>query len=312
MSYSSDIKSELALLMPEKRCCMLSEISGILRTCGSIQLAGQNKVNYRLATENAAVARKIIKLMKEYFGIKLELVISKNLVLKKNNYYEMIISEDMRCQEILRETGILKVREGFNFFDYEIDDSIVHTKCCKRAFLRGVFMGSGSMNTPEKSYHLEIVTTNEALSRSILKYMNQYKINAKCTKRKENLVVYIKDSSSISDFLNIIGAHKSLLELENVKLMKEMLNRTNRIVNCDSANLDKTLAASEKQLEAIEKIQNSRGLEWLPPKLRDIAVLRISEKSASLQELGAMLDPPLGKSGVSHRLAKIVEIASKL
>ena len=312
MSYSSDIKSELAQNMPAKRCCMLAEISGILRSCGSIRLAGLNKVNYRLVTENAAVARKIIRLMKEYFGVKIELVISKNVMLKKNNFYEMLINEDMRCQEILRETGILKVKDGFNVFDYGVDESIVRKKCCKKAFLRGVFMGSGSITDPEKGYHLEIVTTNEILAKDIIKIMSQFKIKAKDTLRKESIVVYIKDSSLISDFLSIIEAYQGLLDLENIKIYKEVVNKTNRLVNCDNANVDKTLAASEKQIAAIEKIINLKGIDWLPSKLREIALLRLEEREASLQELGAMMNPPLGKSGVSHRLAKIVEMAAKL
>lgn len=312
MSFSSDIKSELAQIMPDKRCCMLAEIAGVLRTCGSIRLAGLNKVNYRLVTENAAAARKIIKLMKEYFGVKLELVISKNMMLKKNNFYEMIITEDMRCQEILRETGILKVKDGFNVFDYGVDESLIKKKCCKKAFLRGAFLGSGSITDPEKAYHMEIITANPVLAKDIIKLMAQFKLKAKDITRKDSTVVYIKDSSQISDFLNITGAHKALLELENVKLMKEMLNMTNRLVNCDNANMDKTIAASEKQIAAIEKIFKIKGPEFLPVKLREIAFLRLEEREASLQELGAMMDPPLGKSGVSHRLAKIVEIAGKL
>ncbi|MDO4481801.1 MAG: DNA-binding protein WhiA, partial [Bacillota bacterium] len=282
MSFSSDIKSELAQIMPDRRCCMLAEISGILRTCGSIRLAGLNKINYRLVTENAAAARKIIRLMKEYFGIRLELVISKNMMLKKNNFYEMIISEDMRCQEILRETGILKVQDGFNVFDYGIDERIIKKKCCKKAFLRGAFLGSGSITDPEKAYHMEIVTANPVLAKDIIKLMGQFKLKAKDVVRKDTTVVYIKDSSQISDFLNITGAHKALLELENVKLLKEIVNRTNRLVNCDNANMDKTLAASEKQIAAIEKIFSVKSPDWLPPKLREIALLRVEEREASL------------------------------
>lgn len=312
MSFSSEIKGELAQIMPDKHCCTLAEISGILRSCGSIRLAGLNKVNYRLMTENAAVARHIIRLMKEYFGIKIELVISKNMLLKKNNFYEMIITEENRCQEILRETGILKVRDGFNVFDYGVDDTIIKKKCCKRAFLRGVFMGSGSMTDPEKGYHLEIVTANDVLANDIVRIMGQLKLKAKEIQRKDHTVVYVKDSNHISDFLNYAGAHKGLLRLEDVKMMKDMVNKTNRLVNCDNANMDKTLAASERQIAAIEKIMETRGIEWLPPKLREVAILRLEERESSLQELGAMMDPPLGKSGVNHRLAKIVEIAEKM
>lgn len=312
MSFSSETKSELAQVGVEKRCCMLAEISGFMRMCGTIRLAGPGKVNLRLLTENAAAARKMIKLLKEYFGIKIELVISKNQMMKKNNYYEIIITEQMRCQEVLRETGILTVRDGFNVIDYGVPEGIVKKKCCKRAFLRGAFLGGGSLSDPEKAYHLEMVSSNEALGRDIMKMMNTLGSCAKMVERKKNYIVYLKESEQIVDFLNYTGAHGMLLDYENVRIMKEMRNRANRIVNCDNANIDKTMMAAEKQIAAIQQIQKAKGLDFLPPKLRQVALLRLEEPDMSLKELGEQLDPPLGKSGVNHRLAKIEEIAGKL
>lgn len=312
MSFSSETKIEMAQIIPEKRCCMLAEISGFMRMCGTIRLAGPGKVNLRLLTENAAAARMMIKLLKEYFGIKIELVISKNMLLKKNNYYEMFISEDMRCQEVLRETGILAVKDGFNVIDYGVPESIVKKKCCKRAFLRGVFLGGGSLSHPEKAYHLELVTSNDSLSRDIVKIMGGLGFNAKIVERKKNFIVYLKESEQIIDFLNMTGAHSMLLGFENVRIMKDMRNRANRIVNCDNANIEKTMMAAEKQIVAIKRIQKEKGMDWLPPKLREVALLRIEEPDLSLKELGEQLSPPLGKSGVNHRLAKIEELANRL
>ncbi|MBQ3389911.1 MAG: DNA-binding protein WhiA [Firmicutes bacterium] len=312
MSFSSDTKAELCMSIPDKRCCMLAEITGLLRCCGSVRFVGMNKVAYRLVTENAAVARKIIRLMKEYFDIRMELNISKSMVLKKNHFYEMIITEDMRCEAILRETGILRVRNGFNNFSFEVDESIIKKKCCKRAFLRGVFLGSGSVTDPGKGYHLEIVCANPVFARDIQKVMNQFRLGPKEMQRKDTTVVYLKDSNMISDFLGIIGASKSLLELENTKALKETKNRANRVSNCDDANIEKTISASQRTIEAIKKIQRVKGMDWLPPKLQEIAVLRLEEPESTLQELGQLLDPPLGKSGVTHRLAKIEEMAAKI
>ena len=312
MSFSSDTKAELCMSIPDKRCCMLAEITGLLRCCGSVRFVGMNKVAYRLVTENAAVARKIIRLMKEYFDIRMELNISKSMVLKKNHFYEMIITEDMRCEAILRETGILRVRNGFNNFSFEVDESIIKKKCCTRAFLRGVFLGSGSVTDPGKGYHLEIVCANPVFARDIQKVMNQFRLGPKEMQRKDTTVVYLKDSNMISDFLGIIGASKSLLELENTKALKETKNRANRVSNCDDANIEKTISASQRTIEAIKKIQRVKGMDWLPPKLQEIAVLRLEEPESTLQELGQLLDPPLGKSGVTHRLAKIEEMAAKI
>ena len=312
MSFSSETKAELCMSIPDKRCCMLAEITGLLRCCGSVRFVGMNKVAYRLVTENAAVARKIIRLMKEYFDIRMELNISKSMVLKKNHFYEMIITEDMRCEAILRETGILRVRNGFNNFSFEVDESIIKKKCCKRAFLRGVFLGSGSITDPGKGYHLEIVCANPVFAKDIQKVMNQFHLGPKEMQRKDTTVVYLKDSNMISDFLGIIGASKSLLELENTKALKETKNRANRVSNCDDANIEKTISASMRTIEAIRKIERVKGMDWLPPKLQEIAILRLEEPESTLQELGQLLDPPLGKSGVTHRLAKIEEMAAKI
>lgn len=312
MSFSSETKNEMAMAAPDKECCMLAEISGFLRTCGKVRLEGLGKMSYVLTTENAAAARRIIVLMKDYFGIKLELSIGKSTVLKKNNVYEMTLSSDDNCKGILREAGILKIREGFDVFNYGIDESLIHKKCCKKAFLRGAFLGSGSITDPGKSYHLEIASTNELLSANLIRLMEQLGIPARETQRREYYLVYLKDSELIGDFLAATGAYNARLDLENIKMTKELRNRANRIVNCDSANLDKTIAASEKHVRAIEKIIAKRGLDSLPEKLAEIAQLRIEEPGLSLADLGKMMDPPLGKSGVNHRLNKILEIAEKL
>lgn len=312
MSFSSETKSELAQIIPEERCCMLAEISGFARMCGTIRLVGPGKVNLHLLTEHAAGARMILKLLKKYFGIKAELIISKNQLLKKNNSYEMVLTEELHCHEILQEMGILRIEDGALSIDYGVPEAIVKKKCCKRAFLRGAFLGAGSLSHPEKAYHLELVTSNESLSSDIAKIMKSLGLSAKIVERKKNYIVYLKESEQIVDFLNMTGAHSMLLEFENVRIVKDMRNRANRIVNCDQANIEKTTIAAEKQIAAIRKIQEQKGIDWLPPKLREIALLRLEEPDISLKELGEKLEPPLGKSGVNHRLAKIEELAQRL
>lgn len=312
MSFSSETKSELAQIIPEDQCCMLAEISGFVRMCGTIRLAGPGRINLHLVTEHAAGARMILKLMKKYFGIKAELIISKNQVLKKNNIYEMILNEEVHCRRILQEMGILKVEAGTLSIDYDVPEAIVKKKCCKKAFLRGAFLGAGSLSHPEKAYHLELVTSNESLSDDIVKIMKSLGLGAKIVERKKNYIVYLKGSEQIVDFLNMTGAHRMLLEFENVRIVKDMRNRANRIFNCDNANIDKTTTAAGKQIAAIRKVQEQKGIDWLPPKLREIALLRLEEPDISLKELGERMDPPLGKSGVNHRLAKIESLAQKL
>lgn len=312
MSFSSETKSELAQIIPEDRCCMLSEISGFVRMCGTIRLAGPGKVDLHLVTEHAAGARMILKLIKKYFGMKAELIITKNQVLKKNHIYELVLSEEGNCRQMLHEMGILKTEGGALSIDYGVPEAIVKKRCCKRAFLRGAFLGAGSLSHPEKAYHLELVTSNESLRGDIVRIMKSLGLGAKTVERKKHYVVYLKESEQIVDFLNMTGAHRMLLEFENVRIVKDMRNRTNRISNCDYANIEKTTAAAEKQIAAIRRIQERKGIDWLPPKLREIAVLRLEEPGVSLKELGERMEPPLGKSGVNHRLAKIEELAQKL
>jgi DNA-binding protein WhiA len=212
----------------------------------------------------------------------------------------------------LRETGILMVREGFNYISDGIYPDLIKTKCCRKAYLRGVFLGAGTISDPEKAYHLEIVCNSEVLGNDVRKLINSFGLNSKLTVRKKKYVVYIKEAEKIIDFLNILGAHGQLLELENIRIMKDLRNKTNRISNCDSANLDKMINASARQLENIKLIDETRGIASLPDKLYETAVLRLENPEASLAELAEMLNPPLKKSGINHRLKKIEEIADRI
>lgn len=312
MSFSSDTKNELSKIIPEKRCCMLAEISGFVRLCGTIRLAGNNKLNIKLTTENPAAARAIIILLKNYFGIHTGLTICENQMLKKHHFYELAISSEMNAEQILRETGILDLREGCSYISDSVPADIVKKKCCKRAYLRGAFLGAGSVSDPEKAYHLEIVCAHNELSEGIRDLINSFGLNAKIVSRKKNHVIYLKEGEQIVDFLNVIGAHHSLLDLENIRIIKEMRNKANRLVNCETANLTKTVDAAVRHIENILYIQKTRGLEILPDKLREAAELRIENREASLQELAQMFSPPVGKSGVNHRFKKIEEIAEKI
>jgi len=312
MTFSANTKNELALLIPENKCCLLAEISGFMRMCGTIRLSGGGRMNVKLVTENPAAARKFLRMLKSYFGIHADLTISQTRILKKGHFYEMIIPSEMNAEQILRETGILGVREGCNYIVEGIPENIIKKKCCRKAYLRGVFMGSGSLSDPEKGYHLEIVSNSEALASDIKKLINSFGLHAKTVLRKKSYVVYIKEGEQIVDFLNILGAHGRLLDFENIRIVKELRNKTNRLVNCETANLDKTVNAASRQLESIEYIKTARGLQFLPDKLREAAELRLEQPEASLQELGALLDPPVGKSGINHRLKKLEEIADRL
>lgn len=312
MSFSATTKNELSRTEPERKCCKLAEIAGFIRMCGTIKLSGGGKVNVMLVTENPAVARHFKRLIKDYFDTNAALVIAKTAILKKGHYYELMINAEKNAEQILRETGILMVREGCNYISDGIYSDLIKTKCCRRAYLKGVFLGAGTISDPEKAYHLEIVCNSEVLSGDVKKLINSFGLHSKSVLRKSSHVVYLKEAEQIIDFLNILGAHGQLLDFENVRIVKEMRNKTNRINNCDSANLDKTINASAKQLENIRLIDEFRGLNSLPDKLLEVAELRLENPEASLIELAEMMDPPIGKSGINHRFKKLEEIAEKI
>ncbi|MBN7772931.1 DNA-binding protein WhiA [Clostridium aminobutyricum] len=313
MSFSIDTKNELAHLSQEKKCCMIAEIAGFIRMCGSIRLAGGGKIKIVLSTDNLAVARHYKILIKEYFGVDAKSDEEQGMTRKKGDPYLLIIGAEEMSEQILRETGILMIREGMNYISDGIYEGLIKTKCCRKAYLRGVFLGAGTISDPKKGYHMEIVCSSQVLANDVKKLINSFVgLHAKQVQRKKNYVVYVKESEQIIDILNILKAHGQLLKFEDVRIMKEMRNKANRINNCDSANLDKTLNAAQKQLEAIQKIEQKKGLSFLPEKLHQVAVLRLENPDASLQEMADMMEPPLKKSGMNHRLKKIEEIANKL
>ena len=313
MSFSIETKNELSRHTPEKKCCQLSEIAGFLRASGSLRLAGGGKFKIVITTENAAVARHYKKLIKEYFDVDVSLEIGEASGPNGGYRYGLTINPDQKSDQILRETGILLVKEGNNFISDGIYDDIVRTKCCRKSYLRGIYMASGSITDPEKAYHFEIVTSSLAIAKDLKKLINTFDdINAKYIKRKNHYAVYLKNSQQIRDVLAIMGAHSHALKFDDILLKRAMVNEAVRLTNCDTANTDRALDASEKQIKNIKKIEEKKGLGFLPIKLRQIAEVRLEHPEMSLTQIGEMLDPPLKKSGVNNRFRKIEEIANRL
>lgn len=313
MSFSTETKNELSRSVPEKKCCQLAEIAGFLRVSGSLRLAGGGKFKIVISTDNPAVARHYKKLIKEYFQVETELEVGEAPGPKKGRAYFLTIGPEMRSEQILRETGILLVREGNNYISDGIYGDLIKTKCCRKSYLRGIFMGSGSVSDPARSYHLEFVCASKNLATDLRKMINTFvDLSAKIVERKDKYVVYMKNSEYICDTLAIMGAHAQMLTFENVKIQKGMVNKAVRMTNCDTANTDRTLDASQRQIDNIRKIQEAMGLNRLPEKLQQAAKLRLEYPEASLVQLGEMMDPPMKKSGINNRFRKIEEIASKL
>ena len=311
MSFSAKVKGELGRYTEMSREEALAQISAMMKVSGTIAFNGKG-LSFKITTENPTSARLVFTLLKEHFHIHSKLMVKKSNSLKKNNIYMVVIDEEMGVRELLKETGIFKEVDGGITLDYRIDEKMVETDNEKRAYIRGAFLGGGSVTNPEKNYHLEFVTHSEEYAHDLCELINSCGLNSKVIQRKNSFIVYIKEGEQIVDILNIMGAHSCLLELENIRIMKEMRNNVNRLVNCETANLSKTVNAAVRQVESIKLIQSKIGLKRLPQNLREIAELRLEYPDESLKELGEMLTPPVGKSGVNHRLRKIEKIAEEL
>ncbi|WP_312701243.1 DNA-binding protein WhiA [Sedimentibacter sp.] len=312
MTFSSKIKDELSRTEITDLQSTKAELAALIRTMGYISLKGFNKFEIEFSTENAAVARRIFRLLKVAFEISTQVSVEKTNRLKKRNNY-IINIEDKHAKNFLIETKIAS-NDNFNFveFDFGVPGDLVTNNECKRAYLRGTFMGCGSVSDPEKSYHAEFVSSRENHSNGISLLLKKYGITAKTLFRKNNYVTYIKESEQISDLLALLGANNAVLEFENVRAVKETRNQINRVINCETANLDKIVDTSMRQINNIKILKKHKAIDKLPDHLKELAYLRLKHTNASLKELGEMLNPPLGKSGVNHRLRKIEEIANDL
>lgn len=307
MSFASETKKELTNL-EIKPCCVKAELSALIRMNGTMSYSNR-KLIVDIQTENAAIARRIYTLIKKTKDVQVELLVRKKMRLKKNNVYIVRLTE--RAKEILEDMKILG--EGFTFI-HDISSDLIKKKCCKRSYLRGAFLAGGSVNNPEtSSYHLEIASLYKEHNDSLCELMNTFDLNSKTLERKKGFITYLKEAEKISELLNIIGAINALLRFEDVRIVRDMRNSVNRLVNCETANLNKTIGASVRQVENIRYINDTIGLHILPDKLREIAELRLQYTDVTLKELGEMVSGgTISKSGINHRLRKIDEMAEKL
>ncbi|GAA3403320.1 DNA-binding protein WhiA [Paenibacillus hodogayensis] len=306
MSFAAQTKKELTMVEGEG-CCEKAELAALIRMNGAVQLTSQ-RIVLDISTENAAIARRIYMLIKKNYDLHTELLVRKKMRLKKNNVY--IVRVPNKVQEVLENLHI--VSEGFQFTP-GIDKRIVRGNCCKRAYLRGAFMAGGSVNNPEgSSYHLEIASMYEEHCHALCQLANRFQLNARCIERKKGYVFYMKEGEKIIQFLNLIGAHQALLRFEDVRIMKDMRNSVNRIVNCETANLNKTIGAAVRQIDNIRFLQKEVGLEQLPEKLREVAEVRLLHPDMNLKEVGELLKGNVSKSGVNHRLRKLDDLAEKM
>ena len=311
MSFSGNVKKELSHHLGSARHCRIAETAAIISICGGVMIDSRGRYSLKIHTENLSVARKCFTLLTKTFNIRTDIAIRTNRMKGSVSYY-IVVKEHDAALRILQATKLIdqygEVEEELSV----VRNIVIQETCCKRAFIRGAFLASGSMSDPEKSYHFEIVCATREKAEQIQKIMKCFELDGKIVLRKKSFVVYLKEGSQIADVLNVMEAHVALMEFENVRILKDMRNTVNRKVNCETANINKTVSAAVKQIDDIRYIQETKGLDKLPEGLKDMALTRLTYPEASLKELGSLLTPPVGKSGVNHRLRKLSEMAEEL
>lgn len=306
MTFASEVKKECTLIEVHREHAK-AELTALIRMNGAVSLYQQSFI-LNIQSENAAIARRIYTLFKQHFDLESELIVRRKMKLKKNNVY--IVRCRQNVKEVLEELGMF---DGV-FIQSEVSDEILYNEQKKRSYLRGAFMAAGSVNNPEaNSYHLEIYSNYETHNENVCQMMNDFGLHAKTITRRNGFITYIKEAEKIADFLAVIGANRAMLKFEDIRIVRDMRNSVNRLVNCENANLNKVVEAANRQKEAIELIIEKQGLESLPEKLRVMAQFRLDNLDMGLKELGEQIPGgPISKSGVNHRLRKIVQIAEQL
>lgn len=308
VSFSHQVKNELARIMPPKNCCCLAEFSALLRAGGTLRISAGQPPSFYVTTDNAAVARHVFRLGKSVHSWPPELLVQRQERLQKQNRYQVWLTLSDFRDPILQQLGIIRGRRVYE----GIRRSLVRRQCCQRAYLRGIFLGCGSITNPETAYHLELVLSSEGYAQEVIGLLNRVGLQARVNLRKQMQVVYLKEAEQIASLLRLIGAHRALLHLEDIRVLKEVRNQVNRLVNCDTANVEKAVSTGLRQAQNITFIADKVGLDWLPSSLRQMAEVRLAYPEASLKELGDLMEPKLGKSGVNHRLRRLEEIAEEL
>jgi DNA-binding protein WhiA len=312
MSFSSEVKEELGKRIGSSRHCQLAEIAAILTSIGHVEEGADGKSVLYLQTDNEQALRKFFTLIKKAFNIVTSILEEMPDVRSNGRLYRPVLSDHESVTALLQATKLMDDEGRVRDFEMGASPLVTRNSCCKRAFLRDAFLCLGSISDPNKGYHLEFVCTTRQQAEVLQGLIESFDIEARIVIRKKYHVLYMKEGAGIVDLLNIMEAPVSLMNLENLRILKEMRNSINRTVNCEVANMAKTISAATKQLEDIEYIRDNGGLEKLPDNLREMAEVRLEHPDATLLELGTFLDPPVGKSGVNHRLRKLSEFADRM
>lgn len=309
MSFSSEVRLELAHMRVDRQCCMRSEIAGMLLASGNLIITGGG-VALSLSSELAAIARHVYLLVRDSFGERCEIAVARREYPRVRNVYTLTL-RGAAAERVLVECGAVH-RDRVFALRNGLPERLLGRRCCQRAFIRGAFLGCGSVADPASKYHLEFAAGRESFARAFCEFLGRFELNARTVARKSAHVVYIKECEQIITLMGLMGAHEGLLRLESARVVKAVRNSVNRATNCDSANLDKAINAGMRQTEAIIWLDQNLGLDKLTPALEQVARARLANRNLTLEELGALMEPPLGKSAINHRLRRIEELAGRL
>lgn len=307
MSFASNVKSEMLSLKADK-CCKLAELSALLRIHGNVNLSSDG-LSVQFQTTNLQIARNVISSIKQLYKVEVEIISKKQMKLNKNDIYIVIVRN--KAETIINELGLMGTQETL------IDEPMIIKECCKRSYLRGAFLASGSINSPKSSsYHLEISVTDESSAQGLVELMGYFNLNAKYVKRKKGYIAYIKESEKISDFLRVAGAISALFEYEDERIKRDFVNSITRVMNMEIANQNKTLDAANKQLRSISVLENMMDLSKLPKSMREAITLRKDYPEASLNELSDVsveyFNKTISKSALNHRFRNINDLADQI
>ena len=298
MSFAGQVKQELCRAGLNRKCCAQAEAYGVLMFCNQFTA---NEI--RVMTESDALAARLPQLFKKAFKLEFDRVPVAGSTGKRTFAFTGREKIDA-IREVFGMDGAGMVANHINF-------AVLEENCCRLAFLRGAFLAGGSVTDPEKSYHLELVTSHFNVSKEVLALMQECGFNPKQATRKSNYIAYFKRSEDIEDFLTGVGAPLAAMEIMNAKVEKTLRGSVNRRVNCDAANLDKAVEAAQVQIEAIRRLHQSGLLDSLPDKLKEAAGLRLAHPEDTLAQLAERCDPPITKSALNHRLRKLVELGQE-
>jgi DNA-binding protein WhiA len=311
MSFSSDVKKELAVVKPEKSCCGLSELCGLYATMGSLSLLGRGKVNVQLTSESLAVCRRAYTLIAQTLHVSPQIHYVTNARFGGTRKCVLTLGPIQSPLFLEKMQMISLDDEGQPVFRSATPRISLSRGCCNRAFLRGAFLGGGYITNPEQNYHLELGYRDENVRDYLARALQRCDLPIRQSSRKNQDFLYIKQSEQIIAFLTLVGAHQSVMHMENLRIQRDIYSTVTRAINCDAANMKKQLHAAEEQTQAIMRLARKDGLKGLPPSLQQIAVARLNAPDLNLAQLGQTMDPPLSKSAVNHRMRRLMELAGE-